>query len=79
MFEDKKWSDILKKSATEFLTKRYLHKLEVTVNALAELIEKAIEEGRQEVLDDPKKFELGNCEDCDERRSDEPMRDESRD
>jgi len=47
---------------------------------LDELWKEAVEVGRQEVLDDPKKFELGNCDDCEERRqSDEPPHNEGQD
>jgi len=74
MFEDKKWSDALKKAA-EQLFLRITHSDDV-----AKLVEMAIEEGRQEVLDDPRKFDLYSEDDANDRaREREPQRDESRD
>jgi hypothetical protein len=87
MFEDKKWSESLKSEAevfTDILTKIFgpifkekAH--EAISTSLGLLLDKALEEGRQEVIEDPKKFELGNCEDCDKIREREYQRDESRD
>lgn len=73
MFEDKKWSQALKKEVVSFLfegTKEDEVKL-------AKLIDMAIEEGRQEVLDDSRKFDLYSEDDLPRER--EPQRDESRD
>jgi hypothetical protein len=75
MFEDKKWSNDLKQLAREIYCRGHSTKEEVTL-----LIELAIKEGQQNVLDEPRKFELGNCEDCDERRhADEPPHNEGYD
>ena len=77
MFEDKKWSDALKKAVEVFFAKRKpLAELPVTVAEFVGLIDQALEEGRQEVLDDPRKFDLHSEDEVHDR---EPQRDESRD
>lgn len=69
MFEDKKWSAVLKEVVENFWRSvkpdnelTYI----VTSNQLAALIELAMEEGRQEVQDDPSAFKV--CDDCEDRR-----------
>jgi hypothetical protein len=74
MFEDKKWSQALKKEVADFLFEGDFTKEDEV--KLTKLIDTAIEEGRQEVLDDPRSFDLVSKEEAHER---EPQRDESRD
>ena len=74
MFEDKKWSDALKKETASFLFEGDFTKEDE--EKLAKLIDMAFEEGRQEVLDDPSSFDLISKDEAHER---EPVRDESRD
>ncbi len=53
MFEKQKWSKELKAASKEFLKSEYKYDEE-----LAKLIEMALEEGRMEVIEDPRKFDL---------------------
>ena len=65
MFEDKKWSEALKKQVVVFLNglgpgnRRKFN--------IADIIDLALEEGRQEVLDDPRKWDLVSKDECRER------------
>jgi len=72
LFEDKKWSVELKSLAIEI----YMRLRGVNSASLIALIDMAIAEGRQEVLDDPGSFDLVSKDEVHER---EPVRDESRD
>ena len=72
MFEDKKWSKELMSFAIEI----YSRGVNSTKEEFIRLLEMALEEGRQEVLDDPRTFELVSKDEAHER---EPTRDESRD
>lgn len=78
MFEEKKWSQKLRDEITKFL-QAHTRCIMGSIIEIASLVEVALGEGEYHVLDDPKHFNLGNCEDCEERRLDEPTRDESRD
>lgn len=81
MFEDKTWSEALKEVAKRFWNRLHEQPLMyVNQEALEALIEVAIKEGQQEVLDDPRSFNLYGEDDVNERaREREPQRDESRD
>jgi len=71
MFEDKKWSDALKKAASEFLIRHHLEDLSETMASLAYVIDMAIEEGFEDA-----KETVNDWHDDSNR---EPQRDESRD
>lgn len=81
MFDDKKWSKALKDQTEAFLSELLEgndpeRSAERRKTNLGHIIDLAIEEGRQEVLDDPSKFDLMSDDNLRER---EPQRDESRD
>ena len=72
VFEKQKWSKILKANAEKFIHETVdPFKGAFYIRKLAKLIEMAMEEGREEVLDDPGSYDLVS--------ESEPMRDESRD
>lgn len=80
-FEDKKWGKALKDQTEAFLSELLEgndpeRSAEKRKTDIGHIIDAAIEEGRQEVLDDPSKFDLMSEDDARER---EPQRDESRD
>jgi hypothetical protein len=77
MFEDKKWSDVLKEKAATFLRIFGLRSraiIDLPALELAALIEMALEEGRQEVLEDPSAYEFVSRDEVREREP--PDRDE---
>jgi hypothetical protein len=84
MFEDSKWSEALKKEASEYLREQSHNsnisctELNLFAGSLIKLVDLAIEEGRLDVQENPEKFGLMSEEDAQEMER-EPQRDESRD
>jgi len=82
MFDDKMWSKAIKDQVESFLNELMEgndpeRSSLVRERILSQIIDLAIEEGRREVLDDPRKFDLYSEDDLPRER--EPQRDESRD
>ena len=64
MFEDKKWSKILKDAIVAKFLNAESKTSDQYLEQLSEIIEMALEEGRQEVQDDPRKYDLYSEDDA---------------